>query len=171
MTSWIFWASATVTLGSAAFAALAGDIRKAALALWLAGLGSGGLFLSLGAELLAILQWVVSTLVAVSFIFYAVLFGEYGQGGKGAETAADAPAFKTYSSAVLLGAGFCAVIGLAGSEISVPHDALGSKAGDLAVIGAAVSEDYLLALEIFALTLFLVIVGAGVVARPDVGEK
>src|SRR5262245_19689582 len=70
--------SAAVALAAALAATFVGDVRKAILALWIAGIGVGGLYLSIGAELLAVVQWVISTLVAIAFIFYGVMYGELG---------------------------------------------------------------------------------------------
>jgi NADH:ubiquinone oxidoreductase subunit 6 (subunit J) len=67
-----------LSLGSAIYATVAGDTKRSILSLWFAGLSVGGLYLSWGAEFLAVLQWILSTLVAISFLFYAVMFGEYG---------------------------------------------------------------------------------------------
>ena len=40
-------------------------------------MSAGALFLSYGAEYLAVVQWLVGTLVAISFLVYASLFGGY----------------------------------------------------------------------------------------------
>src|SRR5688500_17716981 len=74
MMGWIF---AGVTLAAALMATFVGHMRRAILALWVAGLGVGGMYLTVGAEFLAIIQWIVSTLVTISFVFFAVMFGEY----------------------------------------------------------------------------------------------
>ncbi|MGZ3698551.1 MAG: hypothetical protein ACXWP5_10475, partial [Bdellovibrionota bacterium] len=75
----MMWVFVGVTLSACATATLVGNIRRAALALWVASLGVGGIYLTMGAELLAVIQWVVSTLVAISFVFFSVMFGEYHQ--------------------------------------------------------------------------------------------
>lgn len=165
-----FWICAGISLAAAAAATFVGDIRRAILALWVAGLGVGGLYLSLGAELLAVIQWIVSTLVSISFVFYAVMFGEYG-----------VPDRRTISekavsclSSLGLGAAFAGVIVLGGRDLP------GMMGAELLVrpvanpgvmtLGRALADDYFLSLEILALTLFLVIVGSGVVARPEVRD-
>lgn len=154
-----------VTLVSAVIAVFVGDMRRSILALWVAGLGAGGLFLSLGAELLAMIQWIVSTLMTVSFIFYAVMFGEYGKGD-------DRPLAKRALSAalpILLGGAFAGVVFVGASRIpgalewGVPAPAINT---DLAAVGQSLVTDHLLSLELMALALFLILIGAGVVARP-----
>lgn len=73
----IFYLFSGIILSALFFATFISDVKKSILALWAAGLGVGSLFLILGAEFLAIVQWIVSTLTAISFIFFAVLFGEH----------------------------------------------------------------------------------------------
>jgi NADH:ubiquinone oxidoreductase subunit 6 (subunit J) len=162
----IFWTCAAVTLLGALLAALLSDVRKAVLALWIGGLGAGGLFLSQGAELLAITQWVVSTLVSMSFLFYAVMFGEYGV----TDSRALSKKLIELFAPLVVGVAFVVALLLGFKHVSdtvalVPPD---KKLGQgVAQLGEVIIRDHLLSLEILALTLFLVIVGAGVVARPD----
>lgn len=170
----IFWICCALVLGGAAMACFVGDLRRAVLALWVCSLGVGGLYLFMGAELLAIIQWIVSTLISIAFVFYAVMFGEYGVNDRRPLPRRIIDAIQP----VALGLAFTAVIWLGGGHLSgvvaeagasFPHAPDGSSmAGqDLAVLGKALAEDHLLSLEILALTLFLVIVGSGVVARPE----
>src|ERR1700761_6658818 len=74
MMVWIF---AGITLSAVLLATFVNQMRRAILALWVAGLGIGALYLTIGAEFLAIIQWIVSTLVTISFVFFAVMFGEF----------------------------------------------------------------------------------------------
>src|SRR3954463_9439017 len=69
------WVFASLTFISAAFASFAPDLRRSNLALWVAGLSAGALYLTLGAELLAIVQWIVSTLVTISLLFFSSMYG------------------------------------------------------------------------------------------------
>src|SRR4051812_40757209 len=69
------WVFASLTFISAAFASFAPDLRRSNLALWVAGLSAGALYLTLGAELLAVVQWIVSTLVAISLLFFSSMYG------------------------------------------------------------------------------------------------
>src|SRR3989344_6991442 len=65
-----------VAIGAAVISAIIDSLRSAALFLWLCGIAMGGIYLSFGAEYLAFVQWVLSTITALSFVFYSVLFGE-----------------------------------------------------------------------------------------------
>ena len=60
----VFWICSALAVTAAAFAAFVRDLRRAVLALWIASLAVGGVYLSLNAELLAVVQWIASTLVA-----------------------------------------------------------------------------------------------------------
>lgn len=162
----VFAVCSGLSLGAAAVAAFSGDIRHAILALWVTGLAVGGLFLSLGAELLAIIQWIVSTVVAISFVFYAVTFGEFG--------VQDArPRMKRITSLVAsLGIGglFSYMIGI-GTQSLVPPPSTGATVAGksyISILGQKLAEEHLLSLEVLALTLLVVIIGSGVVARPEV---
>ncbi len=76
---------------------------------------------------------------------------------------------KTLSAGVV-GAAFAAIVWLgSGNDVTVvPQPAEGT---DLAAIGKALIHDHLLSLEVLALLLFLTLVGAGVIARPDVPDE
>lgn len=69
------WVFAGLTLGAALMATFAFNIKRAILALWVVGLGVGAVYLTVGAEFLAIIQCMVSTLVTISLVFFSVMFG------------------------------------------------------------------------------------------------
>jgi len=160
MMGWVF---AGITLSAVLMSTFVGHMRQAILALWVAGLGVGAMYLTVGAEFLAIIQWIVSTLVTISFVFFSVMFGEYN--------APRAPikgesVLKVLLS-LLLGAAFAAVICL-GSQ-GLPESALvpAGAVTDLALVGRKLTQENLLSLEVLALTLFLVLVGGGVISRSE----
>ncbi len=160
----IFWICGTITLLAAASAACLGDLKKAILALWVTGLAIGGVYLSVGAELIAVVQWIISTLVAISFIFYAVMFGEYGVG--------DSRSFssKLLSSLlpILVGGAFAAMLWMGVRETALKSiRAAEVEAGTSETLGMLMAGHHFLSLELLGLTLFLTIVGAGVIARPE----
>lgn len=159
----ILWALSLITLSAAVMAAFVGDIRRATLALWVAGLGIGGIYLSVGAEVLAIIQWVVSTLIAISFIFFSVMFGEYGAG----RMRMDRKALIGTGLALAAGAAFAVTAWMGFSRLSGEQLAIPGAGNDLAALGKSLTEDHLLSVEVLALTLFLVLIGGGVVARPE----
>ena len=109
----VCWAFAGLTLAAVLVATFVGDIRRAVLALWVAGLGVGAVYLTLGAEVLAVVQWIVSTLVAISFIFFSAMFGEYGP-GEGLKL--DGRMLKS-ALGVLAGAGFAWAIRVGGVDL------------------------------------------------------
>ncbi|MCM2322093.1 MAG: NADH-quinone oxidoreductase subunit J [Oligoflexia bacterium] len=161
---------ATATLAAVTVAAFVRDIRRATLALWIAGLGAGGIYLTIGAETLAIVQWVTSTLVAISFVFFAVMFGEYGS-QKGFF---DRKRALFYGLGLAIGVSFAGLIALGSGTIDAPMLEVPVSGNDLPALGKALTEDHLLSLEVLAFTLLMVLVGGGVLARPepmDRGER
>jgi NADH-quinone oxidoreductase subunit J len=159
----ITWVFAALTVLSAAVATFAPDLKKSNLALWLAGLSAGALYLTLGAELLAIVQWIVSTLIAISLLFFSSMYGASrelpdGEGGRRAlKIALPLVLGLLFAAIVWHGAGFLDV-----ESISPP-----SQGNDLRTLGIELASRHLFSLEVLALTLFLVLVGGGVIARPE----
>jgi NADH:ubiquinone oxidoreductase subunit 6 (subunit J) len=160
------WVFAGITLAAVFCASFVSQMRQAILALWVAGLGVGAIYLAVGAEFLAVIQWMVSTLVAISFIFFSVMFGEYGGSPYPIKRQQGVLIFLS----LVLGALFAGVIAWgARSALEGAHDPQESfrAAGDLAVFGQKLIQDHLLSLEVLALTLFFVLVGGGVIARSE----
>lgn len=161
------WVFAGITLAAVIMATFEKQIRRAILALWVAGIGVGAIYLTVGAEFLAIIQWIVSTFIAISFVFFSVMFGEYS-----------APASKNknenyllLSLSLVLGAGFAAIIWLGAKRLPEISLVLTQEGSDLVSIGRALTQDNLLSLEVLTITLFLVLVGGGVVARSEGGDE
>jgi len=125
------------------------------------------MYLTIGAEFLAIIQWIVSTLVAISFIFFAVMFGEFNPPQEKIEKKSS---LLMPILSILLGIGFTSVIWLGARELPEISLVLSKEGGDLQSVGKMLTQDNLLSLEVLALTLFLVLVGGGVVARSE-GDK
>ena len=163
MMGWVF---AGITFSAVLMATFERQMRRAILALWVAGIGVGAIYLTVGAEFLAIIQWIVSTLVAISFVFFSVMFGEYNH---------TAPKEKKGSYLILvlsllLGFGFSVVIWLGSKELPEVFLALNKEGSDLNSVGKMLTQDNLLSLEVLALILFLVLLGGGVVARSEGGD-
>lgn len=161
----VFWICSSIAVTAGAFAAFVGDLRRAVLSLWIASLAVGGVYLSLNAELLAVVQWIASTLVAISFMFYAVMFGEYGASEDG-----PVPRSRRMLPIILpllLGVGFCGTLWVGASNFAKAKPGSGMFQQSVSTIGTALAQDHMLSLEILALTLFIVIVGSGAIARPD----
>ncbi|MEO5969544.1 MAG: NADH-quinone oxidoreductase subunit J [Bdellovibrionia bacterium] len=160
MMGWVF---AGITLSAVLMATFVSHVRQAILALWVAGLGVGAMYLTVGAEFLAIIQWIVSTVVTISFVFFSVMFGEYNP----PKPAAKGENILMVVLSLLLGAAFAAVIWLGSGGL--PESALvpAGAVTDLALVGRKLTQENLLSLEVLALTLFLVLVGGGVIARSE----
>lgn len=165
MMNWVF---SGITLAAVLMATFVGHMRVAILSLWVAGLGVGAVYLTLGAEFLAIVQWIVSTLVTISFLFFAVMFGEYHQPEKTREIKKD---LFVQISALVLGCVFAVMLGLISSNLPTGPQTEFADGSDLKIVGRLLTQENLLSLEVLALTLFLVLVGGGVVARYEGGES
>ena len=129
-------------------------------------MGIGAVYLTLGAEFLAIVQWVVSTLVTISFLFFSVMFGEYHPqvSKKNSKT--------LFVQMVSLVLGCIFTISIAKISLQLPTGPQTEFAdgSDLKLVGRLLTQENLLSLEVLALTLFLVLVGGGVVARSEGGD-
>lgn len=166
----ILWFFSLITLGAAGIAALVRDARRGTLALWVAGLSVGCIYLTLGAEVLAIIQWMISTLVAIAFAFFGVMFGEYGSQSP-SESKKAHRRYLLSGLSLMIGVGFSALIWVGGGQTPSDLLAIPNSGNDIVALGKSLTENHLLSLEVLALTLFLVLIGGGVVARPEVKKE
>src|SRR5690349_20130441 len=146
----IGWVFAGITLSAVLMVTFETHTRRAILARWVAGVGVGAMYLTVGAEFLAVIQRIVSTLVAISFFFFSVMFGEYHapvpRGGVRGRL------FIILS--LILGGSFAAVIGIGSGGLPESTLNLVLQDADLATLGRRQTDDHLLSLEILALSLF-----------------
>lgn len=175
----IVWIFVAIALGGGAAAALVENMRTATLSLWIASLAVGGVYLTLGAEALAIVQWIVSTLAAISFIFFAAMFGEYDRATSEERVSSSGGPWmarlQSISRAQIVAFGLSAVIGIAfvlvvwqgSADLPEGTLAIPDKNNDLIALGRVLIDHHLLSLEVLATTLFLVLVGGGIIARPE----
>jgi NADH:ubiquinone oxidoreductase subunit 6 (subunit J) len=159
----ILWAFSVITLLAVLTAAFVSDVRRATLALWLAGLSVGCIFLTLGVEVLAIMQWMISTLATISFVFFAVMFGEYGADHEKRSNRS----ILFIVLGLLAGAAFSAMIWFGGGEIPERLLTVPTEGNDIIALGKSLTENHLLSLEVLALTLLLALIGGGVISRPE----
>ncbi len=167
--NFFFIACGVAAVASAGAATFIGNIRRAIISLWICGLMVGGLFLSLGAEVLAIVQWIVATLGALAFMFYAVMFGEKEHEDK-------RPVKQRVLVSILpilIGVGFTLLV-WSGTQSQISNSAemiISEPPQNASVLGISISENHFLSLEVLAIMLFLAIVGTGVMARSDEGDQ
>jgi NADH:ubiquinone oxidoreductase subunit 6 (subunit J) len=162
----IAWIFVTVIVLAAIIAIFAADVRRAILALWAVGLSAGGIYLSVGAELLAVIQWIVSTVVTIVFFSFSSMFhgADKSEGDSVAGMSGFARNIPAAVMAVSIGVGFAAVVELGLGGIG---EFLGPDGGGVAVVGNAIMVEHLLSLEMTALTLFLALIGGATIARPE----
>jgi NADH:ubiquinone oxidoreductase subunit 6 (subunit J) len=180
------------TVAFAAAAALTSDLRRSTTSLWLAGLMAGAFYLSLGAEYLAVIQWILSTVVSIAFVFFSVMFGEVHHKTESEESFADGTksakgslppigrrragffgrlmrqmSWKSY--AALCPAAVFFVMAVFHFDPKVAREeSVNSffRNANLATLGKALSSQHLVSLDLLALIFFVVLLGAGVIARP-----
>ncbi|OFZ79916.1 MAG: hypothetical protein A2583_06545 [Bdellovibrionales bacterium RIFOXYD1_FULL_53_11] len=168
----IFWMCGGVAMAAALLAMFAPGMRLVAMALWCVGAAVAGIFLVLGAEFLAIIQVIISTMVALSHVFYSSTFGEYEK----EDTRTPGNRVVSLILPAAAGAGLSASLWfglrqLPGMDaMMMPEGALKADQS-LARIGKALAEDHSLGLEVLAVSLFVVIIGAGVAGRREVKDK
>lgn len=158
---------AGITLIAVILATFLNQTRQAILSLWIAGLAMGAIYLTIGVELLAIIQWIVSTLVTVSFVFFAVMFGEFNPSALPQKRKINWLMFLS----LCLGLAFIGVIwlGIRGFPAQSQSSSLGLS--DLTSMGKILTQEYFLSLEILGLILFFVLVGGGVISRFEGDEQ
>ena len=149
-----------LAITSGAFVVMSDRLRSAAWFLWVCGMSVGGVFLSFGAEYLAVVQWTLSTLAALSFLFYSVLFGE------------EKKSERTWSwSAVAFAAGLGFVVIAVTALRDLPGSARSANSViSLSAVGRALISDDFLALKVLVVALLVVTVGAGILSRPEVED-
>ena len=153
-----------ITIISAAIAAYSSETKRAILATWGAGMAVGSIYLDLGAETLAITQWMLSTLITVVMLFHAILFGEYKAAPKPGRTRA-----KKLFAGTVAGIFFSSLIiaGFGWDPVLLKDWTGGNPVMVMSQVGRAFIGRYLLAIEVLGLMLFLAAIGAGIVSRVE----
>jgi NADH:ubiquinone oxidoreductase subunit 6 (subunit J) len=170
---------AAIAVLSALVAALYRDARRVVLALWVCGMCFGAIFLSFGAEMLAVVQWIVTTLVGISLLFFSSMFGELGS-KEISEIKSRKENFDLLQAA-MVGLAFIGILGVSLLRFKpdaewLSHLTAGATSGpsngqDLQALGQLLTERHFISLEVFGVTLLLVLVGGGVLARPEGVKK
>lgn len=164
MIEWLL--SATLVL-SATFAAFSSNMKRTVLMLWVMGLALGCLFLAEGAEFLAILQWTFSTGVAILFVFFSLLFGEW-------TSEVEKPSIKMLSricASALVGVFFGVLIWVGADQFLLHQSVSMQSSTSLGELGKSLMNEHVLSFEIFVWMVLFVIVGSGIVARLESRSK
>jgi NADH:ubiquinone oxidoreductase subunit 6 (subunit J) len=163
----------TLALLACLYAAVSGRLQNSVLGLWAAGLAVGAIYLSFGAEYLAILQWVVSTLIAIGSMFFVTVMHDKAYEE---DTRPTRQRVLPIALSLLLAAGFVGVawIGLkdlAGEQFLLAGSGAVGASQRLSFIGKLLTENHVLSLEVLAITLLMVLVGSAVIARLELGPR
>lgn len=156
----IFTICCIVAIGGAIAVTLLNSGRRSAIALWVSGLGVGGIYLGVGAEFLAVVQWIVSIMVGLLFVIYSVMFAPRERVTNWME----------YVLPFLMGLSFIVVVWM-NTQAVIPLDQKFLEEFSLKQLGTILLERHILPFEILGLLLFLVIVGVGANERPSVEES
>jgi len=149
-----FWVFSVMAIIFGLVATVVSNIRFASLALWGAGLSTGGIFLVLGAEFLAVVQWITATVLCFSFLFFSSLYGP---------KRVKFNPWQFLATATLC-VGFVIMIGYGAREL--PQDILLKETGvRLIDLGKTIVLDNFLMLELVVFILLMAIVGSGVMSR------
>lgn len=149
-----------LVIGAAGAAALTRNSRSAIVALWLSQLGAGALLLASGSEVMAVLVWLVSSVVAAVYFLHADVVGdpEVLQ----APRSSAAKARLVLPAIVSAGTGVMTWALLAGLVGDAPAGAVGTAAR---ATSYARAEERFLLVELVALIGLAAAVGAGVISR------
>jgi len=150
-------------------AALHPKASVTALALWGVGLLSGGLFLSLNYEALAVVQWIISTVGSLVIVFYSSLLGENREQHKPrlSET------LKQMSVPIIVGLIFAVFLYFGmrdGGALSLAEGVNPSEQG-LFELGKTLVEEQFLSVQVLGLMILLMVIGTGVIIRPEPKER
>ena len=157
----LFGVLAVVVLAAAVLAVISKQLMHAAL--WLVvTLGAvAGVFLTLGAELLAWVQVLVYVGAVVVLIVFALMLTRSPTAALSAEV--------TGNQKVAVGAGGLAFLGLAATFIAAFHgeQIQVDKPGTAALIGAALFTNWVVAFEVLSVLLLAALIAAIVLTRPE----
>ena len=141
------------------------QIRAVILCLWLMGLVVGGIYTLMGAEMLGFIQMVSATLTGVSLYFFSMIFGEKIEND-------EQPKYQKifHRVCVFLGATlYSVVLGLGFQPLlqqQLPNH-IAFAVVDMNALGGKLTHEYILSFQIIALTFFIILIGGGVLARPE----
>jgi NADH:ubiquinone oxidoreductase subunit 6 (subunit J) len=126
------------------------------------GICAAGYFLTVGAEVVAIIQVLSISLGSVVMVFYAITFGEFGSKDDRAIQKRILEAIPAVITGVLFSG--VLILGL--------HDAIELPSVDQEIkgglnVGVALVDSNFLALQVLGITLFLAIIGSGVIVRNE----
>ncbi len=156
--------AALIVLG-VSVATLSRSIRVVILSLWLVGLVVGAIYSSIGAEVLGFMQLAAATLTSVSFYFFSMIFGGEIESNEkeGVNHVFKQVLILIFSSfySLILGFGFHSIVGK-----QAPVNFQFSKV-EMNLLGEKLINEYVISFELIVVTFFLILIGGGVLARPE----
>lgn len=156
----LFWPFALLTLAAAAVVAGSRHILRSGFSLLLCFFGVAGLYVLLGADLLAGVQVLLYVGGIVVLILFAILVTH-----KIGDARLSNESRNTYTAAVLSLAVFTA---LAGAALAFPGGGGAPPAPTTAAVGEALLTTYLLPFEVVSVLLLVALMGAAILVRKEV---
>ncbi len=158
-----------VLLGVAATVAAIHPRAKTVLVfLWVSGLLAGALFLDLGYEVLAVFQWIISTLMGLLGLFYFNLLGELDSSSSQRSTSLNALRPLLLK---ILTAGLFAVFVYLGTQSAMRsvgvEERTGEILGGISRLGEELAKEQFLSGQMIGLAILLLVIGTGVIVRPE----
>jgi NADH:ubiquinone oxidoreductase subunit 6 (subunit J) len=164
----IFFSGGVVVF--ALLAVFSRNMQRSILALWMMGISLSGFFLLEGVGFLAVLQGFVSTGMALSLVFFSLLFGEW-------KVLKEPESLKQRMRLVFsvgLGACFGGLV-WEGAQLFLSSGLMqknsATHAQGLGALGKVLNTEQALSFLIFVLIMLFVMVGSGVVARLELKAK
>lgn len=142
-----------VCLGSALLVTFSSHRQRVGISLWLCGMSAGGMFLSVGAEFIAMIQWTLSTVLGMLYLFYSSLF---------------LPSEKKSSSTWVMSVVILLLVSMGIFLFAlkgIDQFQLKKTATGLGTLGRRMISQYGIHIHLLALTVFVVIIGTAQISR------
>ena len=157
---WVTWVFAVATVICAGASVFSHRRRSSAILLQFSGVFLGGIYLSLGSELMAFAQWICSGALGLVLLFYVSLVGDQAEEAR----------WGRRGLALLVSLAFGCVLIFGTRELPASRNETPLSLGDL---GRSMVREHFVATSGLLVLLLILAVGAGMIARPrkeDEGE-
>lgn len=146
----------TAALSVALVGVVLRSVRASLICVWASAFFAGAAFLALGAEFLAIVQWIVSSVCTLGFLFFELMFGN--ENAWSSKT-------KRYDA---VAAALIALIFAATLVLTMQKQGTGVLDHvSMLDLGRAMLRRYFLLIQVLAVVLLVSVVGIGVIARAE----
>ena len=167
----VFFGFALMAVGFALPAVLCKSVKKSVISLWITGFSTGAIYLWAGVEYLGIIQWILGTLGAICFLFYAPMLPEDLLSKAESKIRWEWLLVSSGVIAILIGiVFFAAQAGGAGGQNGKTMFQIRFFEQSLASLGKELATDQFITLELLGFSLLITLVGASLLSRPEKEE-